>query len=223
MTWKTIYIWYIFGKDFYFLIISNIMLFNFQSFIEELREKEDKKELIEKYEKFFGPLAWEIKDQIWYKEYLINFKTIPFLVPDELKSEFDRGLLLQLVSSSFSSECYFEKPEVKEWEALPVNEQWEKLRDLTIAVKSWDQSVVKKLSELRSFQILRLYEIYIEEEMNLQVLIKEDEKEAAAILSQRQARLQRRKVMLESLDREEVQAAAKVEQEAQLWNLMDQL
>ncbi len=199
------------------------MLFNFQSFIEELREKEDKKELIEKYEKFFGKISWDLKDQIWYKEYLINFKTISFLVPDELKSEFDRALLLQLVSGSFSSECYFEKPEIKEWEDFPLNENWEKLRDLTIAVKSWDQSVVKKVSELWSFQILRLYEIYIEEEMNLQVLIKEDEKEAAAILSQRQARLQRRKVMLESLDREEVQEAAKKEQESKLWDLMNQL
>jgi len=35
--------------------------------------------------------------------------------------------------------------------------------------------------------------------MNLQILIKEDEKEAQAIMSQRQARLQRRKLMIESL------------------------
>jgi hypothetical protein len=29
------------------------MLFDFQAFIQELREKEDKKEIVEKYEKYF--------------------------------------------------------------------------------------------------------------------------------------------------------------------------
>jgi hypothetical protein len=29
------------------------MLFDFPAFIEELREKEDKKEIVEKYEKYF--------------------------------------------------------------------------------------------------------------------------------------------------------------------------
>jgi len=33
------------------------MLFNFQAFVDELREKEDKKEVVEKYEKFFGPIT----------------------------------------------------------------------------------------------------------------------------------------------------------------------
>ncbi len=198
-------------------------MFNFQSFIEELRENDEKKELIEKYENFFGPIQWDVKDQIWYKEYLINFKTIPYMVPEELKNEFDWDLLLKLVAWSFSSECYFEKPEVKEWEDLPVDENWQKIWDLTIAVKSWDKSVVKKVSELWSFQILRLYEIYIEEQMNLQILIKEDENEAKAILSNRQARLQRRKVMLDSLDRDQLKEEAKKEQEQKLDDLMSKL
>ena len=37
--------------------------------------------------------------------------------------------------------------------------------------------LVKKLSELWSFQILRLYEIYIEEQMKLFSLLKEEEEE----------------------------------------------
>ncbi len=199
------------------------MLFNFQAFVDELREKEDKKEVVEKYEKFFGPITWDVRDQQRYREYLINFKSIAYNVPDELKAEFDRNLLLQLVWASFSSECLFEKPEVKEWEEQPKNEAWEKIYDLTISVKSGDQTVVKKVIELRSFQILRLYEIYIEEQMNLQILIKEDEKEAQAIMSQRQARLQRRKLMIESLWREELQQQAKQEQEQQLGDLYSQL
>jgi hypothetical protein len=32
------------------------MLFDFQAFVAELREKEDKKQIIEKYEKLFGEI-----------------------------------------------------------------------------------------------------------------------------------------------------------------------
>jgi hypothetical protein len=32
------------------------MLFDFPAFINELREKEDKKEIVEKYEKLFGKI-----------------------------------------------------------------------------------------------------------------------------------------------------------------------
>ena len=187
------------------------MLFNFQSFIEELREKAEKKEIVEKYEKHFGPLVGDVKDQIRYKEYLINFSGIDYAVPEELKEEFDRKLLLQLVSASFSSECIFEKREQDD------------LRDFIISVKSGDQSVVKKVSELRSFQILRLYEIYIEEQMNLQILVSEDEKEKAAIMSQRQARLQRRKTVLDTLDKEKLEKEAAVEKEEKLGDLYSQL
>ncbi len=189
------------------------MLFNFSAFIAELREKEDKKEIVEKYEKNFGPITGDIKDQQWYREYLINFSHQEFRVPEELKEEFDWKLLLQLVAGSFSSECLFEKD--------PANpDAW---FDLTISVKSGDQSVVKKVSELRSFQVLRLYEIYIEEEMNLQILIKEEEKERDAILGQRSLRLERWKLMLSSLDRDELKKAAAVEQEAKMGDLMSQL
>lgn len=189
------------------------MLFNFQAFVAELREKADKKEIVEKYEKWFGPVQWDVKDQQRYKEYIINFANHEFRVPEELREEFDWKLLLQLVGWSFSSECLFEKD--------PANP--EAGRELTISVKSGDQSVVKKVSELRSFQILRLYEIYIEEQMNLHILIKEEEKEAEAILGQRHLRLERRKLMLESLDRDELKKAAAIEQESKMSDLMSQL
>jgi len=32
------------------------MLFDFQAFIEELREKPEKKQIVEKYESLFGPI-----------------------------------------------------------------------------------------------------------------------------------------------------------------------
>ncbi len=189
------------------------MLFNFQAFVDEMREKEDKKEIVEKYEKWFWPVQGDIKDQQWYTDYLINFASHSFKVPEELQDEFDWKLLLQLVGGSFSSECMFEK------ESQEEGAEWE----LTISVKSGDQSVVKKVSELWSFQIMRLYEIYIEEQMNLHILIKEEEKDAEAILGQRHLRLERWKLMLATLDKDELKKEAKKEQQSKMDDLMGQL
>lgn len=204
--------YYLYGA----LIVKNMsMLFNFQAFIDEMREKDDKKEIVEKYEKHFWPIKWDTKDQEWYTDYLINFKNHTFKTPEELDKEFDWKLLLQLVAGSFSSDCVFEKDkDVKEGENP---------RELTISVKSGDQSVVKKVSELWSFQIMRLYEIYIEEQMNLHILIKEEEKDAEAILWQRQLRLERWKLMLDTLDKDELTKEAKKEQEDKMDDLMGKL
>lgn len=187
------------------------MLFDFQAFIEELREKAEKKQIVEKYEKFIGPIQWDIKDQDWYTEYLSKFIPITYNIPEELKEDFDRDLLEQLVIGSFSSDYELKKEEGKA------------LKELYIAVKSGDQSVVKTISELRSFQILRLYEIYIEEQMNLHALKMEDETELQAIEAERASRIKRRQAVLDTMDKDELTAKAKAEQEDKLGDLMNQL
>lgn len=189
------------------------MLFDFPAFIEELREKEDKKEIVEKYEKYFWKIQWDIKDQIRYKDYLAQFPVQSYLTPEDLEDDFDRDILEKLVIGSFSSD-YELKQEDKEW-------WWE----LYIAVKSWDQSIVKTVSELWSFQILRLYEIYIEEQMNLQILMNEDESEDGewekeALISERQVRLKKWNAVLDTLNRSKEAENAKKDQEAALWDLM---
>jgi hypothetical protein len=80
------------------------MLFNFAMFVQELRENPEKKEVVEKYEKFFGEISGDIQDQIWYKEYCSLFPSTKYLVPDELANDFDWNLLMVLVGSSFSSD-----------------------------------------------------------------------------------------------------------------------
>ncbi len=185
------------------------MLFDFAAFVEELREKPDKKQIVEKYEKAFGPIQWNIKDQLWYKEYVSQFKPLKYAVPDEIKKDFDWDLLQQLVLASFSSDYELKKTKPED-----------KLMDLYIAVKSWDQSVVKTVSELRSFQVLRLYEIYIEEQMNLHALKEEDEKEKWAIEQEREMRKKKWIAVQETLDRETLQKEAKAEQEGKLDDLM---
>jgi len=189
-----------------------IMLFDFQQFIEELRQKPDKKQVVEKYEKLFGSIQGGLEEQQRFTEYVTFFNPIEFAVPDELKEDFDWGLLMKLVTASFSSD----------YELKKVADD-KKERDLFIAVKSGDQSVVKTVSELRSFQVLRLYEIYIEEQMNLHSLKYEDEKEKDAIDQEREMRKKKWKAVMETLDRVELQAQAKEEQEEKLESLYDQL
>ena len=193
------------------LFYHQTMLFDFQAFIEELREKAEKKQIVEKYETLFGPIEGDIKDQIRYTEYLTKFEPLPYIVPEELQNDFDRNLLEQLVLGSFSSDYELKKEEGK------------KEKELYIAVKSGDQSVVKTVSELRSFQILRLYEIYIEEQMNLHALKAEDENEKNAIEAEREMRLKRRGAVLATIDREELSQKAKIEQESKLGDLMGKL
>lgn len=184
------------------------MLFDFQAFIEELREKEEKKQIVEKYEKLFWEIKGWIQDQERYKEYLESFSILDYIVPEELKDDFDRNILQRLVIGSFSSDYEIKFDKEKKW------------RDLYIAVKSWDQSVVKTISELRSFQILRLYEIYVEEQMNLHALKMEDENEKNAIDQERSMRINRWKAVLDTIDREEVSKEAKKDQENKLGDLM---
>jgi len=188
------------------------MLFDFPAFIEELREKEDKKEIVEKYEKLFWKIQWDIKDQIWYKDYLSKFPAQSYLTPEDLDDDFDWDILEKLVIGSFSSD-YELKQEGKDGD-------WE----LYIAVKSGDQSIVKTVSELWSFQILRLYEIYIEEQMNLQILMNEEdedwESEKEALISEREVRLKKWNAVLDTLNRSQEAEAAKKDQEAALDDLM---
>ncbi len=192
------------------------MLFNFQAFVEELREKAEKKQIVEKYEKYLWPITGDFDQQEWYTQYVSKFDTQEYKVPEELKGDFDRIFLQQLVLASFSSDYELKKsPDDKDND--------EALKDLYIAVKSGDQSVVKTVSELWSFQILRLYEIYIEEQINLHALMYEDEKEKTAIQQERDMRLKRWKLYLETMDKDELKAQAKKEQEGKLGGLYDQL
>ena len=187
------------------------MLFNFQAFIEEMREKSDKKEIVEKYESFYGPIQWDIEEQLWYKEYLAKFSFVPFLTPDELGDDFNWETLEKLVVGSFSSDY-----ELK-LDAEKGN------NELYIAVKSGDQSVVKTVSELWSFQMLRLYDIYVEEQMNLQILKKEEEEEQGAIDAERAVKLKKWEAVIDTMGREQMAQEIKADQEQKLDDLLGKL
>lgn len=186
------------------------MLFNFHEFIESLRENEEKKEVVKRYEKLVWKIWDDVKEELWCKDYVTKFQTLEVKAPDEINGEFDWDFLIQLVAASFSSEWLIDNKE----EGIP---------ELIITVHSGDKSVVKNLSELWWFQILRLYEIYIEEQMNLQILISESEKEKWVIESQRETNLERWNLVLENLKVKEMRKAENKEKKDQLDGLMDQL
>ena len=187
------------------------MLFDFNAFIGELRENPEKKEIVEKYEQALWEIAWWLKEQLWYKDYLSTFSPRKYLVPDELQNDFDRDLLEQLVLWSFSSDYELK---ASEWQELP---------ELYIAVKSGDQSIVKKVSELRSFQIQRLYEIYVEEQINLEILRQWSDDEKNAIEQERIMRQKRWQAILDTLWMAQEAAEQKEQQAKSLDELMGKL
>ena len=157
------------------------MLFDYNEFINELRSRDEKKEIIEDFSRYYGPQDnVSIYETPFYKDYLSKFE-LPFklVVPEDLYDDFDWDLLAKLVFASFSSEyeLYFEEDE-------QTSSEDDRRVCLLISVKRQGDYVVKELSELWSFQVLRLYEIYIEEQMQLFSLMKEDKEEDESVKAQ---------------------------------------
>lgn len=137
------------------------------------------------YEAVFGDQSeTDIQDTLFYKEYLsaFNIKDICYRIPEELSDEFDWGLLLRLIIGSFSSQ--YDLILSEEEGQAPI---WE----LVIHATSGDIRASKRISELWSFQIVRLYEIYIEEMMNLALLKHEDMNECSVVDLERSRRLEK--------------------------------
>ena len=135
------------------------MLFDYQKFIEKLSKHEDhsKRLIFEKYRNFYpNSLMNDITDQIWFKEYVVKFDNLgTYKVPPLWKEDFNWELLNQLFAASFSSEV-----------SIFVNEG--SLVTVKISVENDGKIITKSIEELYPFQIDRLFEIYIEEQMNLQ-------------------------------------------------------
>lgn len=73
---------------------------------------------------------------------------------------------------------------------------------------------------------MRLYKIYIEEEISLQVLLHgdgENNEEKVALLGEREVRLRKWNAVVDTMGREEEKKQAAKSQEDQLQNLMGQL
>ena len=138
-------------------------LYDFQMHMDELRDNNnpEKKEIVTQYEELVlkgEKISGDVKDQKWYKEYVVRFKPLKYKVPEDLVEDFDWDLLFQLITSSFMS--------IYRLEAADVTSDPE----LIVSVTSGDKTIEKKISELWSFQIIRLFEIYSEEQIKLEIV-----------------------------------------------------
>ena len=170
-------------------------LFDFQDTIEEIRQKanrqikegnDNEKESAESLMKVLDSITseMEIEDLPLYQQYLQKFdvdKLIDNLkveVPDDdITSEADIKILMRLIFASFSSKYDL------------INQIDSEKVTLTITVESSGQKITKSIDELWSFQIMRLFTIYLEEQLNLDVLIKSSEEEREALNEERQLRI----------------------------------
>lgn len=151
--------------------------YDFEGFIRELRQDPEEGKVITEYEAHYGPIAVEdITRQKWYEDYLAFFQPVSFEVPEELGEAYDWELLQRLLAGSFSAIGDFE---IKNGKV-----------DLVVFVETNEQRISKSISSLWSFQVERLFEIWIKEQMNLQVLVASDQKERDAILPVRNKRLE---------------------------------
>lgn len=169
-------------------------LFDFKLFVNELRDNSEKREIIEKYEENVESIdrIKDVRDTLFYKEYLSQYnlpEDLNFVlrVPQEFHSDFDWDLLLRLILASFSS--LYSLSLTEQWKQSPKDEI-EIMVEITVGNSS--EKATKKLDELWSFQILRLFEIYVEEQMNLATIKKkEEEEECEAIEINRQVYIEK--------------------------------
>lgn len=138
-------------------------LFDFQSIITQLKEKHDGEE---KFKKFIEGLNENstIEDIPFYKEYLSKFEVERAFddfnltdVEDVLLSKDDLFMLFRLIVASFSSSYDI------------LYDKQSKTIDLSISVKSSEQFITKKISELWSFQIMKMFDIYVNEQIELSI------------------------------------------------------
>lgn len=159
-------------------------LFNFADFIKEERENPEKRQAIEDFEKNYGPIEGKnVEDLPFYTEFLSRYdikgglKGLALEYPMFLEDDFDYDLLQRLVFNSLSSEY-----------ELKVNDDGISYK-LLIYVKSGNEKIMKSLDELWSFQIERLFEIYLEEAINRYNLCAESEIEAKAVHAEMEPRV----------------------------------
>lgn len=166
------------------------MLFNLKDYFEEIRSNAGSQDnFVDKYNSVVQDLSnvTSIKDLNFHKDYLSTFPVREVIVPEDMMMDFDWPLLIRLVFGSFGSSGSYIVPE-----------KWEDKLYFQISVETADLKVVKRLDDLFGFVILRLYEIYTRELMELEIIIKESEVEGKVIQQKRMERFQK----YTSLDRQ---------------------
>lgn len=158
-------------------------LFNFFDIIEGLKEKHNGEETFEKFIEDFDENS-TIEDMPFYKHYVSKFDVERAFegfnlsaTEMEILSKDDLFLLFRLILASFSSSY-----------DILYDKQSHSI-DLSISVTHGERSVTKTISELWSFQIIRLFEIYVNEQLDLGFIEDDDQEEAEQLKEERKKRL----------------------------------
>ncbi len=146
--------------------LAKSIRFTFEEFFIEMKTENRNEELRERYVSRFGEDSFKgVEDQPWYKnvssfEYTeLGYVNLPKLVSN---NRFDIVLLQKLIGCSFSCEGEYR---------IGTNGLFE----LAIEVRHDSQDVSKDLSELDDIQVLKLFEIFFIEQMNLAILLSEED------------------------------------------------
>ena len=138
-------------------------MFNFKNIIADLKEKHEGEEKFEKFIEGFDENS-VIEDMPFYKDYVSKFDVERAFdgfnltaVENELLTKDDMFLLSRLILASFSSSY-----------DILYDKQSNSI-DFSVSVTSGEQSITKKISEIWSFQIMRLFDIYINEQIEISI------------------------------------------------------
>lgn len=142
------------------------MLFNLNHFIKSQSNNPGRQDIFNRYTSIVEPIEniTTIRDLKPYKEFVSKIETFPFAIPVEIKEKYDWEILLQLIMASSSS-----KADIR-WNNLFV------LPDLLTTLNhptNTNGNEVSKhmpISGLRSSQVHRLFEIYLEELLEKEIL-----------------------------------------------------
>jgi hypothetical protein len=157
------------------------MLFNIKEYFDAAEEYPHKKELCKKYFHLVQPREGidKITDMVFYKEYVSLFQTMPVQEPIDLETMFDCELLQQLVAGSFHSYGIF---------VINPAHNFSKF-DFAIIVNHIDLEIKQFLHYLGGFDVLQLFEIFVEEQMTQAILREEDATKKAGIDNRRNQEL----------------------------------
>ena len=163
-------------------------LFYFNEFIEDYASTQEKEDDIKTYMvKYNINRNTPIEEHPFYEDYLSKFKIDWVLaVPENVQmDEREKNLLIRLVLGSFSSSYTLSLSD--DWKRNPTETVQVELR-ISVAVE--DKYVSKSVSELWSFQIQRLFYIYINEQISLLMAV-DDEEEMEEYKNEQQTKLQK--------------------------------
>lgn len=149
------------------------MTFNFQNFVDELREDETERKNIIEYENFFGTIKGGIEDQIWYREYVSRFDCSDFYQADKIIQGVEVRLIYQLIAASCSVSIDIRKNN-NLLEIGLVNDDSNMYEIKIFTVSNYD---IRFVSEFSDSQISELLKIAFQEQIIFQILYKKYETE----------------------------------------------